>query len=116
MLVQDILQRFQRLFGELIPVRQKQNPLSAPRFDEPLQIEAYQVGLAGACRKFHEEPPFAQLDSLVERTHNILLVGANRPLLSLTQVVILDRNRSERFSGGAHLDEPLEIAPRIERV
>ena len=49
-----------------------------PAWKRRLQVEADQIGLAGAGRKLDQEPAFAQLDRVVEGPHRLLLVRAHR--------------------------------------
>ncbi len=112
----EVLHRLQGLLGKLLPIHQEKNPFGAPRFNQSLQIQTGEVGLARPGGELDKKPPFPQFNGLIEGLHRLFLVGTNRPLLPLTKIVIRDRNGRHRPALLAHGHQPLQVAPGIEGV
>ena len=115
-LVQDVLNSFKRLLGELLSIHQEQDSLGASGLDEPLEIQANEIGLARAGGQLDQETALAQLHRMIERLHGLPLVGPHLAGLTLAEVIFGDFNRRERLAGGPHLHQSLEIATGEERI
>ena len=98
------------LQGELVAVHQEQHLLDPAGLEEPFEVQADQVGLAGAGGKLDQEAALAQLEAVVEGAHRLGLIRPYVAGLALAGVVLGDLDGGERLARRAHLHEPFQVA------
>src|SRR2546430_8005796 len=108
-LVQDILDGFERLLGQLISIHQKKDAFGASGLDQSLQVKANEICLPRSGGKIEQKAALAELDRLVERFHGVLLIGSDLALLALAQIIIGKSNGGQRLALLAQVDKSLQI-------
>ena len=111
---EDVLDRLQSLQGELVAVHQEQHLLDPAGLQEAFQVQADQVGLAGAGGKLNQEAALAELECVIEGAHRLGLIGPHGAGFALADVVLGDLDGGERPARRAHLHEPFQVAAREE--
>jgi hypothetical protein len=110
-LIQDILDGFERLLGQLISIHKKKDTFGASGLDQSLQVEAHEIGLSRSGGKLEQKASLSELDRLIERFHGVLLIGSDLSLLALTQIIIGKGNGGQWLALLAQVDKSLQITP-----
>ncbi|GIW41865.1 MAG: hypothetical protein KatS3mg076_2442 [Candidatus Binatia bacterium] len=108
----QVLDRLERLLGELVAIDQEENPLGPTCPEKALEIEADQVGLPGPGGQLDQEAALPELEGVVEGAHRVGLVEPHGARLALPDVVLGNLDRGKRSAAASHLHQTLEVAPR----